>query len=237
MKKVFWTCRNSITRVIVAVTFAFFTCNLCGVAAETQSETSSKARAGSLKILAFGDSITAGYHLDRRLAFPALLEQMLKADGLPAEVINAGISGDTTAQGVQRIGWILKHHPKIDVVLLELGANDGLRALPLTSMKANLHKIIAEFKKAGARQIVLFGMKVTKNLSDRYREDFEKTFPTVAAEERVHYLPFFLEKVAFHPELTLEDLIHPNEKGHQALAEALHAFLKTKKVLTEIRSN
>jgi len=181
--------------------------------------------------LAFGDSITAGYRLDRKLAFPSLIEAELLKQNISAQVINAGISGDTALQGLQRIDWVLRHEKNIDLVLLELGANDGLRGLPIAEMEKSLRQIIHRFRAAEISNIILFGMKTTKNQSAQYQADFASSFPKIAKSEKVHYLPFFLEKIAFNPEFTLEDLIHPNEKGHQALANEILRFLKTKNLL------
>ncbi len=222
MRKVFSMFLSSITRSILLASSAIFILNLRSFAAENP--------AGPVKILAYGDSITAGYRMDRNFAFPFLLEERLKAMGHNVTVINAGISGDTSAQGVQRLPWILKHHPKLDLVLLELGANDGLRGLPVSEMKKNLSVMIQKFRENGKPEIVVFGMQTTKNLSENYRREFEAAFPAIAKKEGALYLPFLLEKVAFNPEFTLDDLIHPNQKGHKALADAIFKFMDARGV-------
>jgi acyl-CoA thioesterase-1 len=220
---------SSITILIFLLIGAFFTGNLRAFGAQTPSSK-------PVNILAFGDSITAGYRLDPSKAFPQLLENELRQQGIAAKVINAGISGDTSLQGLQRISWVLKNSPPIDLLLLELGANDGLRGLSIPEMEQHLRQIIREFKSRGTREIVLFGMKTTKNQTTDYQRQFQSTFPRLAQKEHIHYLPFFLEKVAFRPEWTLEDLIHPNEKGHELLARGLAEFLKREGILARLQA-
>lgn len=216
--KVFSTPFNSITRTILLCLLGFFTLNLRAIAAESPTKV--------VKILAFGDSITAGYKLPSTVAYPFQLEKILKAKNYNAQVINAGISGDTSLQGLQRVDWVMKHHPKVDIVLLELGANDGLRGLSIPSMEENLTKLIEKFKNLGVKEIVLFGMKTTRNFAPEYQKQFEGAFPKIAKRQGIRYLPFFLERIAFHPDMTLEDLIHPNELGHQQLANEIFRFLE-----------
>lgn len=162
-------------------------------------------------ILAFGDSLTYGYQVDPKKSYPARLQRVLKAKGYSYKVINAGVNGDTTAGGRSRIDWLLQHDPEI--VIIELGANDGLRGLPIEEMRSNLSYIIEACKKKGAK-VLLAGMKITPNLGKEYAEQFEALYPELAAKYDVPLIPFFLEGVAGVKELTQPDGIHPLAEGY-----------------------
>jgi acyl-CoA thioesterase-1 len=167
-------------------------------------------------ILALGDSLTAGYGLAKSDSFPAVLETALAEAGRPARVINAGVSGDTSKGGLSRVDWLLTEKP--DVVLLELGSNDGLRALDPAQTYKNLAAVIEKAQKAGAH-VLLAGMLAPPNLGRDYGEEFNAVFPRLADEYDVTFYPFFLEGVAAEPELNLSDGMHPNPEGVEVIVE------------------
>jgi len=163
-------------------------------------------------ILAFGDSLTEGSGLPPGSGYPEMLQKELDEAGYEYRVVNAGIGGDTTAGGVARLNEALALHPNI--VVLELGANDGLRGIPVESMRANLDEMIVAFKKADA-EVVLAGMTLPRNYGADYIHEFERVFPALAAKHRITLIPFFLEGAGGRPEMNLEDGIHPNEEGYK----------------------
>lgn len=162
-------------------------------------------------ILALGDSLTAGYGLAEPDIFPVRLEAALKDAGTPASVINAGVSGDTTAGGLARLDWLIADKAP-DVLLIELGGNDGLRAIDPKSTRTNVEAIIAKGKAAGS-VILLTGMLAPPNLGREYEQEFNAIFPDLAAKHDVLFYPFFLEGVAADRALNQPDGIHPNRKG------------------------
>ena len=162
-------------------------------------------------ILAFGDSLTAGSGLPPGSGYPEILQTELDSRGYKYHVVNAGVGGDTTGGGLARLESVLALNPKF--VILELGANDGLRGLPIESMQANLDEMIAEFKKHEVH-VLLAGMTLPANFGPDYIGAFEKVFPALAAKHKVTLIPFFLEGAAGRPELNLEDGIHPNMAGY-----------------------
>ena len=169
-------------------------------------------------IVFFGNSLTAAYQLAPEQGFPALIQQKIDALGLPYACINAGVSGETTMDGVNRIGWILQQ--RVDVFVLELGANDALRGLPLKETKTNLQTIIDRVKGVNPQcKILLAGMQAPPNLGPEYTITFKELFPNLAAKNRATLIPFLLEGVAADPRLNLEDGIHRNEDGHKIVAE------------------
>ncbi|MEM7110673.1 MAG: arylesterase [Bacteroidota bacterium] len=175
-------------------------------------------------IIFFGDSITAGYGLSKEQAFPALLKDLLADDGVDCEVLNAGLSGETTAGGLSRIDWILKK--PVDVFVLELGANDGLRGLPLSSTRQNLQEIINKVKKENPDVvIVIAGMMVPPNLGNEYTRDFQQIFPDLAQANNALLIPFLLEGVAGDENLNLPDGIHPNVQGHRIIAKNIKPII------------
>ncbi len=163
-----------------------------------------------LRIVVLGDSLVAGLGLKRSEAFPAQLERALKERGHAVDVINAGVSGDTTAGGLDRLGWAVPE--KTDAVILELGANDALRGLDPGRAKANLDKIIATLK-AGGTEVLLAGMMAPRNLGEDYVRAFNGIYPELAAKHGVILYPFFLEGVALNGSLNLNDGLHPNSRG------------------------
>ncbi len=178
----------------------------------------SLAAAEPATILVLGDSLTAGYGLAEEEAFPAQLEQALFAAGIGVRVINAGISGDTSAGGAARLEWSLADHP--DLVILALGANDALRGLSPDQTRINLAAIITRLQE---RQIdvLLAGMLAPRNMGEDYYNSFDKIYPELAQEFAIPLYPFFLEGVAGKPELNLADGIHPNPAGVRVMVEGI----------------
>jgi acyl-CoA thioesterase-1 len=175
------------------------------------------------KIVAFGDSLTAGYGLQPTQSYPALLQKRLQADGYDYEVVNAGISGDTSSGGVRRIDWSLED--KVKFVIVELGANDILRLQPVEQMKENLRIIIARAKAKGAT-VLLAGMEAPTNSGAQYRKAVHEAFPALAKELQVELIPFFLEGVAGLEFLNQADGIHPNVEGTKLLTENVYKYLR-----------
>lgn len=174
-------------------------------------------------ILAFGDSLTAGYGVEPGESYPDHLQRMLDAAGYSYRVVNLGISGDTTDGGAARLDAALLLKPKI--VILELGANDGLRGLPLERTRANLDLMINAFQGDGAR-VVLAGMTLPRNYGAAYVRDFERVFRDLAKQRGAVLIPFFLEDVAMNPELMQPDALHPNAAGCRKVAELVFRHLE-----------
>ncbi len=168
------------------------------------------AESKPVHIVAFGDSLSAGYGLRPKDAFPAQLQKQLKADGRNVVVTNGAVSGDTTADGLQRLEWAVPDGT--DAVILELGANDALRGIDPKVTRANLEKIIAALKKHNV-QVLLAGMLSPANWGDNYSDDFDKIFPDLAKEHGLVFYPFFLEGVALDTKLNQDDGMHPTGKG------------------------
>jgi acyl-CoA thioesterase-1 len=168
------------------------------------------------KVAFLGDSISAGLHLPGAQAFPAVLRERLEARGLPFELLNAGVSGDTMAGGLRRVDWLLKQAPKI--VVVELGANDAMRGQPIASIEQNLRGILEKVRVRGATPLLL-GMRIPTSYGADYAAQFEAIYPRVAKDTNVAFVPFFMEGVAGVPEQNLEDGIHPTPEGHQKLAK------------------
>ncbi len=171
-----------------------------------------------VRILAFGDSLTAGYGLAQDESFPAILEDRLQDQGFNAVVINGGVSGDTTATGRDRLEWSLHDQP--DIVIVALGSNDALRGIAPKKTAANLDAILARIKESGA-QILLAGALAPRNLDDAYIRAFDSVFPTLAHRHNVAFYPFFLEGVALDPALNLNDGLHPNPRGVERMVEGI----------------
>ncbi len=176
------------------------------------------------KIVAFGDSLTAGYGLSPAESYPSLLQKMLDADGFKYEVVNAGVSGDTSAGGVRRIDWSLDAGG-VRFVILELGANDFLRGQPVTETRKNLSAIIERSKSRGAR-VLLAGMYTPTEVGSGYEQQIDEGFKSLAKEQDVTLIPFFLEGVAGKAELNQQDGIHPNAEGTRLVAATVYRYLK-----------
>jgi acyl-CoA thioesterase-1 len=189
---------------------------LAGVAAAAQGER-------PLRIVVLGDSLVAGFGLKPTQAFPAQLGRALMARGRAVEVINAGISGDTTAGGLERVAWAVPEGT--DAVIVELGANDALRGLPPARAKANLERIIAIIKARGA-EVLLAGMLAPRNMGQEYVRAFDAIYPDLAAKSGVLLYPFFLDGVALDPKLTIGDGLHPNDEGVGRIIERILPFVE-----------
>ena len=185
-----------------------------------------------LTILCMGDSLTAGYGLKEHMAYPNVIEKKLKAEGRNVKILNAGVSGNTSAGGVRRVNWYFNR--KIDIMILALGANDGLRGLPVKSTIDNLQKIIDLARKKNPDvKIILAGMKVPPNMGDEYSAGFQKLFPELAKKNKIPLIPFLLTDVAGIKKMNLPDGIHPNEQGQKLLAKNVIKVLS--KVLPPIK--
>lgn len=176
-------------------------------------------------ILFFGTSLTAGMGLDNKDAFPALIQKKLDSMNASYKVINAGLSGETTASGKNRLDWVLQQD--VDIFVLELGANDGLRGIPLSETRNNLQAIIDMVRaKNPDTKIVLAGMQLPPNMGQDYTGEFKEIFPTLAEENDLKLIPFLLEDVGGNPELNQPDGIHPTEEGHQIMAKYVWEVVK-----------
>jgi acyl-CoA thioesterase-1 len=181
--------------------------------------------AESKTILVLGDSIAAGYGLDLEEAFPALLQEKIDKSGLNFKVVNAGLSGDTTAGGLRRISWLLRQN--VDVLLLELGGNDGLRGIDPDETGKNLRGIIAKVKEKNPKAlIVIAGMQMPENMGKDYTTRFRDVFPSVARESNATLIPFFLEGVGGKADLNQPDRIHPTDEGHRIIAATIWKVLQ-----------
>ena len=188
-------------------------------------EPSTTAETNVKTILFFGNSLTAGYGLDPIEAFPALIQKKIDSLSLPYMVINAGVSVETTSGGSARIDWILRQ--PIDVFVLELGANDGLRGIPVTESRKNLQLIIDKVKEKNPEALlVLAGMQVPPNMGPQYSKEFREIFPLLAKENNMILIPFLLEGVGGERELNQEDGIHPTAEGHAILADNIWQAMK-----------
>lgn len=177
-------------------------------------------------ILFFGNSLTAGYGVDPSQAFPALIQQKIDSMHLPYKVINGGVSGETTAGGNQRIDFVLKQQP-VDVFVLELGANDGLRGIPLTETRRNLQSMVDKVKaKYPGAKLVLAGMQIPPNMGLAYATEFKNIFPELAKKNNMTLIPFLLQGVGGEVRLNQQDGIHPTAEGHQIVAENVWKELK-----------
>ncbi|MFD0998547.1 arylesterase [Ohtaekwangia kribbensis] len=176
-------------------------------------------------ILFYGDSLTAGLGLTTEEAFPALVEKKFKQQGKPCKVINAGLSGETSAGGLSRLEWVLRQ--PVDVFVLELGANDGLRGLPIEQTQKNLQAIIDKVKaKYPKVKIVIAGMMVPPNMGPDYTSKFRKIFPELAKKNNATLIPFLLQDVAGNEKLNQADGIHPNVEGHKIVAENVYKVIQ-----------
>lgn len=192
---------------------------------DSVDDKSSKTEVKQKNILFFGTSLTAGYGLDPSEAYPALIQNRIDSLKLPYKVINGGLSGETSAAGKARIDWLLKQ--PVDIFVLELGANDGLRGLPVAETTKNLQDIIDRVKaKYPDTKMVLAGMQVPPNMGAKYAADFKNMFPALASKNKMLLIPFLLDKVGGVPKLNQADGIHPTAEGDKILAENVWVVLK-----------
>jgi len=214
--------------------FIFMFLSACGNKAEkenedegSESETEEVVEEDTSVILFFGDSLTAGYGLDQGEAFPEIIQQKIDSLNLNYKVVNAGLSGETTSGGKNRIDWVLKQN--VDIFVLELGANDGLRGIPLQETRKNLQEIIDFVRKENPEiEIILAGMQIPPNMGQDYTSGFRNIFPELAEKNNVELIPFLLEDVAGNPELNQQDGIHPTAEGQEILAENVWEVLRPK---------
>ena len=176
-------------------------------------------------IVFFGDSLTAGYGLETKEAFPAVIQQIVDSLNLNYTVVNAGLSGETTASGRNRLDWVLNQ--KADVFILELGANDGLRGIPLNETRQNLQEIVDSVREKNPDTvIILAGMQIPPNMGQEYTTEFRRIFPELAEKNETLIIPFLLDKVAGIPELNQEDGIHPTVEGQKIVANNVWEVLE-----------
>lgn len=174
-------------------------------------------------IVAFGDSLTAGFGLEAGQGFPEVLQRLLDSENYRYRIVNMGVSGDTTTDGVERLSNVLALHPAI--VILEFGANDGLRGQPVTSSRKNLATMIEALQNSGAR-IVLAGMTLPRNYGPEYIHSFERIFPELGTRYKLVRIPFLLDKVGGIPELTQPDGLHPTAQGAEIVAHTVMQYLR-----------
>jgi acyl-CoA thioesterase-1 len=186
--------------------------------------TTPRTTTGKPKIVAFGDSLTAGFGLAEKESYPYLLQKKLEADGYDYEIVNAGVSGETSLGGLERVDWVLEQE-NVEILILELGANDLLRGLPVARMKQNLAKII---EKAQAKKIkvLLCGMIAPPAVGAQYQRDYMDSFPDLASRYKVAFLPFLLQNVALDKDLNQPDGIHPNAKGEVIMTDNVYKALR-----------
>ncbi len=213
----------------LALTLAFYAINATAQAVSpqdspaTSQQTPASASSQKFVVVILGDSITEGYGLTKEQAYPALVETQLKGEGYVVQIINGGISGSTSASGPSRMNWYLKSKP--DLVIVALGANDGLRGGAASSLKENLKETITAAK-AKNIAVGLAGMRMPPNYGLKYTKEFAEVYPALAKEENIAFYPFLLEGVAGVTGLNQPDGIHPNEKGQQIIANKFAKFLK-----------
>lgn len=176
-------------------------------------------------VLFFGTSLTAGLGLDTTEAYPALIQKKMDSLGMDYSVVNAGLSGETTSSGLNRLDWVFKQN--VDVLVIELGANDGLRGVSLKETKSNLEQIINTAREKNPEvKIILAGMQIPPNMGEEYTSEFRSLFPDLAEQYNLELIPFLLEGVAGDPKLNQEDGIHPTAEGQQILANNVWKVLK-----------
>jgi acyl-CoA thioesterase I len=176
-------------------------------------------------VIFFGDSLTAGYGVDPDEAYPALIQKKIDDDGLPWRVVNAGLSGETTAGGLRRLDWILRQ--RVDIFVLELGGNDGLRGIPPATTRANLEAMIKRIRERHPdAKVILAGMQLPTNMGPEHTREFAAIFPAVAETHRAVLIPFLLEGVGGVASLNLPDGIHPTPQGHQIVADTVWDILR-----------
>jgi acyl-CoA thioesterase-1 len=193
--------------------------------APPEGRVTAQAPPESKTVVVLGDSLAAGFGVEPSEAFPALLQEKMNAAGLNYTVVNAGVSGDTSSDGLNRINWLLKR--RIDVLILELGGNDGLRGIPAATTKTNLQSIIDRVKqKYPDAKIVVAGMQMPPNMGEAYTTAFRKLFSDLAENNHAALVPFLLEGVGGKPELNQPDHIHPTPEGHKIVADNVWKVLK-----------
>jgi len=217
-------------QILISCVFTALLFISCGnkkpAAVQTAQTTTTTAGSSTKTILFFGDSLTAGYGLDDPSeAFPGVIENKIDSAKLPYKVVNAGVSGETTAGGKGRIGWVLKQ--KVDIFVLELGANDGLRGIPVSETENNLQSIIDSVKaRYPNAKLVLAGMQVPPNMGAAYADGFKAIFPALAAKNKTALVPFLLKGVGGVASLNQHDGIHPTTEGAKIVGNNVWQVLK-----------
>jgi len=216
---------------VVAVLLFFFSCNNNEKSSAVDSNKTKRPTNDSAvevkkkMIVFFGNSLTAGYGLSPSQAFPAVIQKKIDSLGLPYQVINAGVSGETSSGGKTRIDWILKQ--PVDIFVLELGANDGLRGIPLSATRKNLQDIVDKVIAKNPNTKLLFaGMQIPPNMGQTYTTEFRNIYTELAEKNKMILVPFLLEGVGGEPKLNQEDGIHPTAEGHRIVAENLWRSLQ-----------
>ena len=176
----------------------------------------------SLTILAFGDSLTAGFGVEPQDSYPAQLERKLQADGYQVQVINGGISGETSSAGLSRLEWMLKTKP--DIVIVETGGNDALRGVDLAITRENIAEIVRQFDESGA-VVIVAGLQIIQNLGAEYTTEFAAIYPQLAEEYNAILIPFMLEGVAADPDLNQADFIHPTAEGYTVIVDHIYPYV------------
>ena len=225
---------RDVFRILALISFSFFAFATLGCGSASTANTGTAAQRKPLatpesktnrpKIVAFGDSLTAGFGLLEKESYPYLLQEKLKADGHDFEVVNAGVSGDTTLGGLERIDWV-PEMDNVQILILELGANDMMRNVPVEKVRTNLDTIIKKAKAKNVR-VLLCGMVAPPTMGIEYARDFMFVFSKLASEHKVEYLPFLLDGVALKKELNQADGIHPNVEGSKIMTDNVYNALK-----------
>ena len=223
--------RNLFILTLCACSILFFV-SCSGNKKEDSSQSSARVESDTATtkkqektILFFGNSLTAGYGVELSEAFPGLIQKRLDSLNLPYKVVNAGVSGETTSSGNSRIDWVLRQ--PVDIFILELGGNDGLRGIPLAETRKNLQSILDKVRaKYPDVKIILGGMQVPPNMGSAYTSEFRSLYPELAKKNNVSLIPFLLEKVGGERKLNLPDGIHPTPEGHKIVAENVWEVLE-----------
>jgi acyl-CoA thioesterase-1 len=208
--------------------FVFLMVAIMGHGCDNQQETATPANEKTVqqsspkRIVALGDSLTAGLGVDPRKSYPALVQKRLEEDGYDFRVVNAGVSGETSSGTLSRLDWILGQEPKI--VILVIGANDGLRGIDTAHVESNIDAILLRLK-ANDIVTVLAGMKMVRNLGEDYTRRFDAIYPRLAEKHEVIFMPFFLKDVAGIASLNSDDGIHPNEQGYMVIADNIYPYV------------
>jgi len=221
-RKHIWNCRPLIALVLLVALLALVGCSE-SPSADAQPKPQRDTASGFGTIVAVGDSLTAGYGVDEGEAYPALLEKQLLSDGHFYRVVNAGISGETSSGVLSRIEWVISSlNP--DIIILETGANDGLRGVDPQVLEKNLDQIVKKIKANGTR-VLLAGMKLPPNLGPVYTARFAKVYPKIASKHDIPLIPFFLEPVAGDTRYNLPDRLHPNAEGYRRILSYLYPYV------------
>ncbi len=211
------------TKVLFAFNLVFVAVIAGNVVRGAEADTSDSENVRT--VLFFGDSLTSGYNIDLGDAYPAIIGDKLRENGLSCRVVNAGLSGETTAGGLRRVDWILRR--EIDVFVLALGGNDALRGFDPKTTRENLKTILERVRERYPDALlVLAGMRAPPNMGNDYTNAFAAIYPDLAEELDLPLIPFLLEGMAVDPEYNLDDLIHPNERGHRVIAETVWETLE-----------